>query len=224
MMNAAEAGPKKLECLLARIAVVKDQSAFAELYSATKGKLFSTVLMIVKRLDLAEEIIQEAYVRIWSNADSYRPSSGSPMTWMITIARNLAIDIVRRPAREIYPDESVLLAFPSDCPTASEAIEAAEDHQIAMEQQQKVLSALQALNPARRDLVIAAYIHGESREQLSKRTGVPVNTVKTWIRRSLLEVEAILRNTENDKDGILSNALRDQRIVDLETRTARTAR
>ena len=68
-----------------------------------------------------------------------------------------------------------------------------------MEQQQRVLSALQSLNPVRRDLVIAAYIHGESRQQLSKRTGVPVNTVKTWIRRALLEVEAILRNTGEDK-------------------------
>ena len=203
IMTAAESGSKKLEHLLAQIAARRDQAAFTELYSATKGKLFSTVLLIVKRRDLSEEVIQEVYVRIWLNANSYRPSSGSPMTWMITIARNLAIDMVRRPVLEIYSDDSVLLTLPSDCPTAVEVIEAAEGHRTAMEQQQKVLSALEALNPARRDLVIAAYIHGESREQLSKRAGVPVNTVKTWIRRALLEIEAILRNTEKEEKEIV---------------------
>jgi len=79
-MTTADFGSKRLEYLLTQIAAVKDQSAFAELYSATKGKLFSTVLMIVKRWDLAEEIIQDVYARIWSNAGSYLASSGSPMT------------------------------------------------------------------------------------------------------------------------------------------------
>jgi RNA polymerase sigma-70 factor (ECF subfamily) len=166
--------------------------------------LFSTALLIVKHRDIAEEIIQDAYARIWSNAGSYRPSSGSPMTWMITIARNLAIDVVRKPTYEIYSDDSILLAIPSDCPTAFELIEAAEGQKTAMKQRQKLLSALEALNPARRDLVIAAYVHGESRQQLAKRAGVPVNTVKTWIRRALLEIEAILQNTKGD-EGFVFN-------------------
>ncbi len=205
-MTAADFGSKRLETLLMRIAAEKDQAAFAELYSATKGKLFATVLMIVKRRDIAEEIIQDVYARIWSNAGSYRPSSGSPMTWMISIARNLAIDTVRKPAFEVCPDNSVLLGFPDDAPTAVELIEAAETDRILMDQQQRVLSALQSLSPVRRDLVIAAYIHGESRQQLSKRAGVPVNTVKTWIRRALLEVEAILKNTGDAKAIVFHGA------------------
>ena len=195
-MTAARPGSTKLEDLLGQIAATRDQAAFAELYSVTKGKLFSAVLRIVRRWDIAEEIIQDAYVRIWRNANSYRSSCGSPMTWMITISRNLAIDVVRRPVREMYSDESVLLALASECPTAVEAIEAVEDNLTAIERQRNVYCALQALDPARRDLVIAAYIHGESRQQLSRRTGVPVNTVKTWIRRALLEVETNLRNME----------------------------
>ncbi|HEX7565244.1 MAG TPA: sigma-70 family RNA polymerase sigma factor [Bradyrhizobium sp.] len=208
MLNTttADFGSKRLEYLLTQISAVKDQSAFAELYSATKGKLFSTVLMIVKRWDLAEEIIQDVYARIWSNAGSYLASSGSPMTWMITIARNLAIDMVRKPALETYPDDSILLELPDDCPSAVELIEAAETQRSAMERHQRVLSALQSLTPARRDLVVAAYIHGESRQQLSERAGVPVNTVKTWIRRALLEVEAILRNTGEDTAIVLHRA------------------
>jgi len=202
-MTATESGSKELERLLAVIGAQKDQAAFAALYSATKRKLFSTVLLIVKRSDLAEEIIQEAYVRIWHSASSYRWSRGSPMTWMITIARNLAIDMVRKLAREISSDDSELLELPADGPTALEIIEASEDQQTAM---YDAFSALQALHPTRRDLIIASYIHGESREQLSKRTGIPVNTIKTWIRRSLLEVESILRSKDKEREQVFSRA------------------
>ena len=201
-MTATESGSKRLERLLAVIGARKDQAAFAELYSATKGKLFSIVLLIVKRSDLAEEIIQEAYVRIWDSSSSYRSSRGSPMTWMITIARNLAIDMVRKPARDIYSDDAEVLELPADGPTALETIEALEDQQTAMQAQQNVFSALHALHPIRRDLIIAAYIHGESRNQISKRTGIPVNTIKTWIRRSLLEVESILRGKDKERDQV----------------------
>ena len=200
-LSAAISAPGTLEQLLARIAGENDQTAFAHLYSATKGKLFSTVLLVVRRRDLVEDVIQEVYARIWLNAASYRSSAGSPMTWMITVARNLAIDSVRKAARESYADDAELLALPSDSPSAVETLEAAEELNAAIEQKQKMLHALQALDPIRRDLVIAAYLHGESRARLAKRAGVPVNTVKTWIRRAVLEIQDILRNTETRTAG-----------------------
>jgi RNA polymerase sigma-70 factor (ECF subfamily) len=196
MSQPNQATSKRLEHLLALIAAEKDQIAFAELYAATRRKLFSTVLLIVRRQDLAEEILQEAFVRIWSNAQAYRSSRGSAMTWMIAITRNIAIDHVRRPQRETYSDETVLLQLRSDDLSALEAIEAEEDQQTAISQRDIMLSALQMLDPARRDLVIAAYIYGESREQLAKMRGVPVNTVKTWIRRALLEIEAAVKKPQ----------------------------
>jgi len=222
----ADSGSKNLERLLERIATNKDQDAFAELYSATKRKLFSRVRLIVRRQDLAEEIIQDVYLRIWSYAGSYRPSLGSPITWMMSIARNIAIDYLRKTGREASADDSMLLTLPSEWPTAIEHIEAWEEDQSAAQLQLLVFAALQALNPVRRDLVLRAYLHGESREQLSKTTGVPVNTVKTWIRRALLEVEAILRNTESDNDGAASakptadDRLNASREVALEYRAA----
>ena len=84
----------------------KDAAAFERLYSSTKRKLFSTVLPIVKRRHLAEEVLQEAYVRIWLNAAQYKAPLGSPMNWMITIARNLAIDMARKPIREVHSEDS----------------------------------------------------------------------------------------------------------------------
>jgi RNA polymerase sigma-70 factor (ECF subfamily) len=112
------------------------------------------------------------------------------MMWMITIARNLAIDVARKPAREIYSDHSVMLDFPAEEPTALETIEIRENEGETIKLQQSIFSALQALEPTRRHLVIAAYIHGESRHRLSEQYGVPVNTIKTWIRRALLELRA----------------------------------
>jgi RNA polymerase sigma-70 factor (ECF subfamily) len=156
--------------------------------------LFSTILLLVKRGHLAEEILQEAYVRIWLNAGAYRPDLGTPMVWMITIARNLAIDIARKSTREFYSDPSVLSGFAAEGPTALETIEIQEIESETLKLQQSILSALQALEPSRRHLVIAAYIHGESRHRLSERYGVPVNTIKTWIRRALLEVRASVQN------------------------------
>ena len=172
----------------------EDEAAFERLYAVTKRKLFSTVLAIVKRRHLAEEVIQEAYVRIWLNAGSYRPSLGTPMLWMIIIARNLAIDLVRKPAREVVSDDTFWWNIPADNPTPLEAIEMSEDQAAALMHQLKVQYALQALDPARRQLIIAAYIRGESRKQLSERYGVPVDTIKTWIRRALLEARACVQN------------------------------
>jgi RNA polymerase sigma-70 factor, ECF subfamily len=192
-LPSAPSDPKELERLLLRMSG-RDEAAFEKLYTATKRKLFSTALLIVKRRHLAEEVVQEAYVRIWLNAASYRPALASPMMWMISIARNLAIDIARKSVREIYSDETSLARLPSDCPDALEAIEIREDESDAEIRQMSVFSALQTLEPARRHLVIAAYVHGESRNHLSERYGVPVNTIKTWIRRALLEARASLQD------------------------------
>jgi RNA polymerase sigma-70 factor (ECF subfamily) len=192
-MLAARIDVDELERLLLRMSR-KDEAAFEKLHAATKRKLFSTVLLIVRRRHLAEEVVQEAYVRIWLNAGAYRSSLGSPMMWMITIARNLAIDVARKPVREIYSDHSVMLDFPADSPTALETIEIREDESDTIKLQKSMFSALQALEPTQRNLVIAAYIHGESRNRLSEQYGVPVNTIKTWIRRALLEVRAQIAN------------------------------
>jgi RNA polymerase sigma-70 factor (ECF subfamily) len=187
--SGPQCNSSELERLLVRMSR-KDEAAFKTLHAATGRKLLSTVLLVVRQRHLADEILQEAYVRIWLNAASYRAALGSPMMWMITIARNLAIDSARKPTLEIYPDPSVMLAFPAESPTALESMESRERESETIHLQHRVVSALQALEPSRRRLVIAAYIHGESRHRLSELYGVPVNTIKTWIRRALLEVRA----------------------------------
>lgn len=202
----ARSNSNELERLLLRMSR-KDEAAFEALYAATKRKLFSTALLIVKRRHLADEILQETYVRIWLNAATYRPTLGSPMMWMITIARNLATDVARKRTLEVYSDHSVMVDFPAEIPTALESIEIRENESESVKLQYSIFSALQALEPSRRQLVIAAYIHGESRHRLSKLYGVPVNTIKTWIRRALLEVRTQIGAvplSHNDFDLLIS--------------------
>ncbi len=184
---------KELERLLLRLSK-RDEPAFKQLHARTRRKLFSSILLLLKRTELAEEILQETYVRIWLNAGSYRPSLSSPMVWMTKIARNLAIDVIRKSGREIHCDDALLTALPDDCPTALETIEIREEHDAAVDSRRGALVALEALDPSKRHLVMAAYIDGESRGQLSERYGVPVNTIKTRIRRALLEVRSNLES------------------------------
>jgi RNA polymerase sigma-70 factor (ECF subfamily) len=187
----------ELERLLLRISA-KDEAAFRQLHAATRRKLFATVLVLVKRRHIAEEILQEAYVRIWLNAGAYRATLGTPMVWMITIARNLAIDTARKSSREVYADDAILTDFADDGPSALETIEMREQQHDAINHQRSIFAAVHALDPTKRHLVLAAYLYGESRDRLSKHYGVPVNTIKTWLRRALLEVRAGLH------DGVAS--------------------
>jgi RNA polymerase sigma-70 factor (ECF subfamily) len=190
-MRTVEDGIVQIQQLLAASSR-GEQAAFAKLYDLTKSKLFGVALTMLRRPDLAEEILQEAYVRIWQKAGHYDPALGSPITWMMTIVRNLAIDALRRPfllAR--IADESVLLNLPAEQESALEAMQAGEERG-------RAFAALQSLNSLQRTLIVAAYVRGESREQLALRFGKPVNTIKTWLRRALLEARISMLNAVTD--------------------------
>lgn len=107
--------PAELIWLLASVAK-GDEAAFERLYAATRAKLFGVVLRILRRQDLAEEVVQEAYVKIWNNAGQFNPSLASPITWMVSIARNRAIDVVRKRSEASIEDEPVALEVASDIP------------------------------------------------------------------------------------------------------------
>lgn len=185
-----ESGVERLQRLL-MASSHGDQGAFSELYNLTRSKLFGIAIRILRRSDVAEDVLQEAYVRIWRNAASYKPTRGSPITWMVTIVRNLAIDIVRRPAIEADSDDFLLLGLPGDQESALDGIQASEERL-------KAFIALQALDTRQRHLIIAAYVHGESREKLAARFGKPVSTIKTWLRRAVLEAQASLRDAVSE--------------------------
>jgi RNA polymerase sigma-70 factor (ECF subfamily) len=171
-------------CRLIAATAVEDQAAFAALYDLTRRKLFGVALTVLRRRDLAEDVLQEAYIRVWRNAARFDPARGTAITWMATIVRNLAIDVKRSPAA-VATDDTALMVIPFNGRSALDEVEATDDAR-------RLRDALQTLDPMKRKLVVAAYIQGQSREQLAERFGAPVNTIKTWLRRAVLDMRAAL--------------------------------
>jgi len=162
-----------------------DRVAFEQLYTATRAKLYGVVLRILRRHDLADEVIQEVYLKIWSGAGQFNPGLASPITWMVTIARNRAIDLVRKRAEVSIEEEPEAMDVAADLPNPLARRELAEDVR-------RLMGCIERLEPERQSLVLLAYRNGWSREQLAAKLGKPVNTIKTWLRRSLLEIRECL--------------------------------
>ena len=93
---------------------LKDQRAFARLYELTSAKLYGVILRILIRDEWAQDCLQEAFIKVWNHADGYRPDLAAPMTWMATIARNQALDLLRRKRREISLDDADWLPEEAD--------------------------------------------------------------------------------------------------------------
>jgi RNA polymerase sigma-70 factor, ECF subfamily len=161
----------------------RDEAAFAELYHLTKGKIFATILMIIPHRQSAEDVFQEVYTRIWTKAQSYDPTKSSPITWLATIARNLSIDRVRH--RDLDREASSGQLENVICPSLDVL-----SRIVAEQENTAIFKALTCLKARDRRLIEAAYFRGESREQLSLSFGAPVNTIKTWLRRALLDLQA----------------------------------
>ena len=176
--------PVELVWLLASVAK-GDEAAFERLYAATRAKLFGVVLRILRRQDLAEEVIQEAYVKIWNNAGQFNPGMASPITWMVSIARNRAIDVVRKRTETSIEEEPAAMDVASDTPDPLARREMTEELK-------RILECVGQLDPERQKLVLLAYYNGWSREQLAEKFDTPLNTVKTWLRRSMLEIRECL--------------------------------
>src|SRR6201996_3771699 len=118
--------PAELVSLIAAVSK-RDQAAFEQLYAATRAKLFGVVLRILRRQDLAEEVLQEAYVKIWNSAGQFNPVLASPITWMASIARNRAIDVVRKRSEASIEEEPAAKEVAAETPDPLARREMTED-------------------------------------------------------------------------------------------------
>ena len=170
--------------LLIRIAA-RDAAAFSSLYQQTNAKLYGVVARILTRGDVAADVLQEAYVRIWEKAGDFDPVKGSPLAWMATIARNRALDEVRRMRPVSVEDQ------PEGFEPAAEDIDPLATRERS-EGLAALVNCLKALDEEKRAVVLLAYYRGLSREALAKRFGRPVPTIKTWLHRSLAQLRDCL--------------------------------
>jgi len=175
--------PQDITRLIFRVSI-KDRAAFDLLYRQTSAKLFGVCLRVLNDRAEAEEALQEVFVKIWTKADRFAISELSPISWLVAIARNHAIDRIRarrKPTVDI--DAAMDVADQAPGPEAM-AMASGEIEQID--------HCLGELESDRAAAVRGAYLKGESYAELAERHGVPLNTMRTWLRRSLLKLRECL--------------------------------
>lgn len=171
--------------LILRVAL-RDRSAFDRLYHATSAKLFGACLHILKNRPEAEEELQEVFVKIWLKADQFAVTGQSPMSWLIAIARHQAIDRLRA-RREVAAGLDDAALEVSDQKPGPEA------QALASSDRRELQRCLQELKADRAEAVRSAYLEGDSYADLAARHGMPLNTMRTWLRRSLMQLKECLQ-------------------------------
>ena len=159
-----------------------DRSAFDRLYADTSSAAWSVVCTVLgEDGPTAEEAMQEAYLSVWRRADSYHPRFGTPRRWVVTIARNAAIDSRRRHARPAHAPPPL----PPTPATPEDALTTADQRRI-------LLVCLGELEADRADAIVRAYYTGETYAEMALATGRAEGTLKSWVRRSLAALRACL--------------------------------
>jgi len=158
-----------------------DRSALELLYGASSVKLYGIVQRILGRQDWADAVLEDVYVRVWQRAGDFDGANGSPDAWLATLARNLALDDIRRmPA-----------ASPEDLPSTPRPSGPAGTERQS-EELRRLSGCLDALPWEGREIVLLAYHYGLTREQISRRVDRPVAMVKSSLRRSLAQLKECL--------------------------------
>ena len=173
--------PALLEGLLARV-VLRDREAFRQLYEACSPQLFGIALRLLRRRDLAEDVLQEAFTSIWHRADSFRPAASQPLTWLTAVVRNRALDVLRaealRRTEPLEADDEARNAVPDGSPGPLGLLEQAAD---ALQMR----GCLDAIDGPQRQCLALAYYHGLSHSELAEHLGSPLGSVKVWLRRGI---------------------------------------
>lgn len=181
----AETRRRQLVAALARVAE-GDRAALRLVYEETAAKLFGVCLRILNDRGEAEDVLQDVYVNIWRKADGFDPARSSPITWLVAVARNRAIDRLRSGAvrRRSAPLEDAS-EIADEAPSAFDKLGAAQDSQ-------RLGQCLEELEMRQSAAIRAAFLDGLTYDELAQRSGVPLGTMKSWIRRGLAKLRACL--------------------------------
>lgn len=170
-----------------------DRAAFRALYAAAAPKLMGVLLRMLGSRTEAEDALQEVFTRVWTRAGRYDPGMGRGMSWLIALTRNLAIDRLRaRPPAAVTrhsgeDEDDGTASLPDPGPGAEASL-------IALGEARRVVDCMGQLEPDRASAVRGAYLQGLSYQDLASRYDVPLNTMRTWLRRSLIRLRECLES------------------------------
>jgi RNA polymerase sigma-70 factor (ECF subfamily) len=153
-----------------------ERAALRELYEQEAPRLLGVALRLAGDRALAEDIVHDAFLKIWAGAGGFDPARGSARGWMFSITRHLALNLIRRNGRDVALDEDNEALRETPSPT--------DEHDGPL-QAGRLFTCLDQLEPARRECIVLAYVDGYTHAQLAERLGTPLGTVKAWIKRSL---------------------------------------
>lgn len=179
----------ELDHLLARCAL-RDEKALEQLYARSSARLYGLALGIVKRAEWAEEVLQDAFINVWLNADKFRPDKSGAMTWISTIVRNRALDRLRQVQRNPLLQDGMLDDI-AETPLVSDSLDPSELSAMSQDMR-SLLDCLGTLENDQKKAILLSYYHGYSHMELSERLTMPLGTVKAWIRRGLEKLRLCL--------------------------------
>jgi len=167
-----------------------DKQAFSALYQASAGKLFALCLTILGNKAYAEEALQDAFVKIWHNAGEYQRAKGAVMTWMTSIVRYRCLDMLRQKKvrKEQSLDEDDGKVKLDNLPTGNDF----DDNDLFYENKHKLADCMKALEERQKQAIHLAYFKGFSHHEVVQHINSPLGTVKSWIRRGLLQLQRCL--------------------------------
>lgn len=169
-----------LPALVARVAD-GEHTALRALYDATALKLLGQVMRILPERGEAEDVVQDVFVTVWRKAGEYDPARAAPMAWMGTIARNRALDRVRARRLRLHDGLDAARELADGAPLPDAAAESSDAAR-------RLHAALAGLDPRHAAAIRATYVDGLTYEALAEREGVPVGTLKTWVRRAVMKL------------------------------------
>lgn len=158
-----------------------DRAALKALYEQEAGRMISVAQRIVRRRELAEEVVQDSFVQIWRNAGRFDPQLGSAKGWVYTILRNRALNLIRDGAREDLIDINTLERTRDDDADIEDAFE-------RLSENSALRRCLEALEVEKRRSLLLSYVSGYSHGEIAALLHVPVGTAKSWVRRGLLAI------------------------------------
>jgi RNA polymerase sigma-70 factor (ECF subfamily) len=162
-----------------------DREALARVYTATSAKLFGVCLRILGNREVAEEVLQEAYLTVWRKADQFERGRASPITWLVAVARNKAIDRLRERGGGSHEPLEAAASVADSAPRGDAIAEASDEHR-------RLADCLHRLDPRHEAVIRTAFWEGVTYDRLAAREGVPAGTLKSWIRRAMLSLKGCL--------------------------------
>jgi len=174
----------KLEGAIQLVADGK-QEALQDVYDLTSAKLLGVIIQIVRDRDAAEDVLQDTYIKVWSRAGRFDRTRASPITWLCAIARNSAIDAVRKSGRRGEVGDAALPDIGDDTPSVDKML-------CDVEESGRLKDCLDELQHDHRRCIRMAFFRGFSHSELAARLKVPLGTMKSWIRRGLVSLKGCL--------------------------------